>query len=352
MRKVLITGGCGFIGSWVVRHFVKSYPDTQIVNVDLLTYSGSSSNVEEVKAASNYRFYQGDIADKAFVFSLFENERFDAVIHLAAESHVDRSILGPLPFVETNVLGTCVLLTAATKWGCQKFYHISTDEVFGALGPSGLFTETTPYAPRSPYAASKASADHFVRAWQTTYGLPIVISNCTNNFGPYQHLEKLIPLTIHRMLEGKPVPIYGDGCQVRDWLYVEDHVRAIDTIFHKGRPGHTYMVGGENEQKNIDVVYLIADLVDETLKRTGSRDLIEFVEDRLGHDRRYGVDATKLQNELGWRPLSTFTEAMRKTVAWYLERVDWIKGVEDEKLQEFFSEQYATRLSTACPVPT
>ena len=323
MNSILITGGAGFIGSHVARHFVNAYPERRIVNLDLLTYAGDLGNVADLEGAPNYKFVQGDVADAAMLDRLFEQYDFDAVIHLAAESHVDRSILDPMAFIRTNVVGTVELLNAARKhWKSfegKRFYHISTDEVYGSLGDTGYFTEETPYDPRSPYSASKASSDFFVRAYYHTYGLPVVISNCSNNYGPNQYPEKLIPLCIKNIIENKPLPIYGDGKYTRDWLWVLDHVSAIDAIFHRGRLGETYNIGGNNEWKNIDLVKLLCDVADERLGRPQgtAQKLITYVTDRPGHDRRYAIDSSKLQGELGWNPAMSMEEGLRKTVEWY-----------------------------------
>jgi dTDP-glucose 4,6-dehydratase len=323
MSSILITGGAGFIGSHVVRHFVRTYPERKIVNLDLLTYAGDLGNVADLEGAPNYNFVQGDVADATLLDRLFEQYAFDAVIHLAAESHVDRSILDPMAFIRTNVVGTVELLNAARKhWKSfegKRFYHISTDEVYGSLGETGYFTEETPYDPRSPYSASKASSDFFVRAYYHTYGLPVVISNCSNNYGPNQYPEKLIPLCIKNIIENKPLPIYGDGKYTRDWLWVLDHVSAIDAIFHRGRIGETYNIGGNNEWKNIDLVKLLCDVADDCLGRPqgSAQKLITYVTDRPGHDRRYAIDSSKLQGELGWNPAMSMEEGLRKTVEWY-----------------------------------
>jgi dTDP-glucose 4,6-dehydratase len=325
MNSILITGGAGFIGSHVARHFVRAYPERRIVNLDLLTYAGDLGNVADLDGAPNYDFVQGDVADTALLDRLFEQYGFDAVIHLAAESHVDRSILDPMAFIRTNVVGTVELLNAARKhwkdFEGKRFYHISTDEVYGSLGETGYFTEETPYDPRSPYSASKASSDFFVRAYFHTYGLPVVISNCSNNYGPNQYPEKLIPLCIKNIIENKPLPIYGDGKYTRDWLWVLDHVSAIDAIFHRGRLGETYNIGGNNEWKNIDLVKLLCDVADERLGRPQgtAQQLITYVTDRPGHDRRYAIDSSKLQRELGWTPAMSMEEGLRKTVEWTLK---------------------------------
>lgn len=331
---ILITGGAGFIGSHVIRLFATKYPQYRIVNLDALTYAGNLENLRDVEGLPNYTFEKGDIRDQIFVSDLFQNYRFDGVIHLAAESHVDRSIADPLAFVETNVLGTVNLLhVARTHWqGAmegKRFYHISTDEVYGSLGAEGFFTEDTKYDPRSPYSASKASSDHFVRAYFHTYQLPVLVSNCSNNYGPYHFPEKLIPLIISNIRKGKALPVYGDGQYTRDWLWVKDHAGAIDTIFHKGRIGQTYNIGGNNEWKNIDLVEKLCDIADEMLgnPQGTSRQRITFVKDRPGHDRRYAIDASKLKNELGWEPSIQAEEGFRQTVKWYLDNDEWLENV-------------------------
>lgn len=333
--NILITGGAGFIGSHVTRLFVRRYPHYRIVNLDALTYAGNPDNLRDVAQAPNYVFERGDIRDAALLRALFERYRFDGVLHLAAESHVDRSIENPLDFVETNVLGTVNLLQAARQaWSAapegKRFYHVSTDEVYGSLGETGLFSETTPYDPRSPYSASKAAGDHFVRAWGHTYGLPVVLSNCSNNYGAYQFPEKLIPLMLLNIRDRKPLPVYGKGENVRDWLWVEDHAEAIDLIFHKGVPGQTYNIGGNNEWRNIDLVELLCDIMDELLgRRPGeSRQLISFVADRPGHDLRYAIDAEKIRRELGWTPRMSSKEGFRATAEWYLDNAEWIARVQ------------------------
>ncbi len=350
MKKVLITGGAGFIGSHVVRRFVKYYPDYLIVNLDKLTYAGNLANLKDLDSHSNYRFIKADIVDSDFIDRLFLNEQFDAVIHLAAESHVDRSIASPIDFVMTNVVGTVNLLNAARKaWKGdylnKRFYHISTDEVYGALGKTGMFTEETAYDPHSPYSASKASSDHFVRAYVDTYGMNAVISNCSNNYGSHHFPEKLIPLAINNIKNNKPVPVYGTGENVRDWLWVEDHARAIDLIFHKGVTGQTYNIGGHNEWKNIDLIHLLCRIMDRKLNREegSSARLITFVTDRAGHDLRYAIDSSKLQRELDWMPSLQFEEGLEKTVEWYLENDEWLNDVTSGHYLAYYEEQYVNR---------
>lgn len=346
-RSILITGGAGFIGSHVVRLFVHKYPQSRIVNLDALTYAGNLENLRDIESAPNYTFQKGDILDTTLLDALFQQHQFDAVVHLAAESHVDRSITDPLAFVQTNVLGTVSLLNAARNaWRDnmegKRFYHVSTDEVYGSLGDEGFFTETTPYDPRSPYSASKASSDHFVRAYWHTYHLPVVLSNCSNNYGPYHFPEKLIPLMIHNIRNMKPLPVYGDGKYTRDWLWVEDHARAIDAILHQGRTGETYNIGGNNEWKNIDLVEKLCDIMDELLGRAAgtSRSLIAFVKDRPGHDRRYAIDASKLRDEIGWTPTIRFEEGFRRTAEWYLANEEWLQHVTSGAYQEYYHKQY------------
>ncbi|HLZ87301.1 MAG TPA: dTDP-glucose 4,6-dehydratase [Puia sp.] len=349
-KTILITGGAGFIGSHVVRLFVTKYPQYRIVNGDALTYAGNLANLKDIQSAPNYIFEKADITDDARIKQLFDQYKFDAVIHLAAESHVDRSIMDPLAFVRTNVLGTANLLNiAGAAWKNdfkdKLFYHVSTDEVYGSLGAEGFFTEETPYDPRSPYSASKASSDHFVMAWHHTYGMPVILSNCSNNYGSNHFPEKLIPLMINNILNNKPLPVYGKGENVRDWLFVDDHARAIDTIFHNGRVGEKYNIGGFNEWKNIDIVNLLCGIMDRKLGRAPgeSAKLITYVKDRPGHDLRYAIDATKLNKELGWKPSLQFEEGLEKTVDWYLSHQDWVKEVTSGDYQKFYNEQYSKR---------
>ena len=347
-KKICITGGAGFIGSHVVRLFVTKYPQYQIVNLDKLTYAGNLENLKDIENSPNYVFEKGDIVDENFVNQLFGKYQFDGVIHLAAESHVDRSITDPMAFVKTNVIGTCNLLNAAkTIWKDNKegkrFYHVSTDEVYGELhNPEEFFLETTSYDPRSPYSASKASSDHFVRAYHNTYGLPIVVSNCSNNYGPNHFPEKLIPLMINNIRNSKPLPVYGKGENVRDWLFVKDHARAIDVIFHEGTNGGTYNIGGNNEWKNIDLVHLLCDIMDQKLGKAAgtSRGLITYVKDRAGHDLRYAIDATKLMTELGWEPSVTFEQGLAQTVDWYFDNWDWIDNITSGSYEKYYQEMY------------
>ncbi|RME94427.1 MAG: dTDP-glucose 4,6-dehydratase [Bacteroidetes bacterium] len=347
MHKILITGGAGFIGSHLVRLMVNKYPDYHIVNLDALTYAGNLNNLKDIAHAPNYTFVKGDITDFAFLAELFEAHDFSGVIHLAAESHVDRSIANPMSFIMTNVLGTVNLLNAAKAawqddYSGKRFYHVSTDEVYGSLGPEGYFVETTPYDPRSPYSASKASSDHFVRAWQHTYGLPVVLSNCSNNYGPYQFPEKLLPLMINNIRARKELPVYGDGQNVRDWLWVGDHVAAIDLIYHRGRNGETYNIGGNNEWTNIDLVHELCKVMDELLNRPvgDSASRIVFVKDRPGHDQRYAIDASKVKAELGWEPTVGVTEGLRRTAQWYLDNQEWLDQVTSGAYRDYYATQY------------
>ncbi|MFN4145841.1 MAG: dTDP-glucose 4,6-dehydratase [Runella sp.] len=351
MQKILITGGAGFIGSHVVRRFVTQYPTYQIYNLDALTYAGNLANLSDIESASNYTFIKGDITDASFIEHLFQENDFTGVIHLAAESHVDRSISNPMAFVMTNVVGTVNLLNAArsswkNKEEGRRFYHVSTDEVYGELhDPTEFFVESTKYDPRSPYSASKAASDHFVRAYHNTYKLPVVISNCSNNYGPNHFPEKLIPLMINNIRHQKPLPVYGKGENVRDWLYVEDHARAIDVIYHQGRNGETYNIGGCNEWKNIDLVHLLCQIMDQKLQRPEgtSAQLITYVTDRAGHDLRYAIDPSKLMNELGWKPSVTFEEGLEKTVEWYLTHQQWLDDVTSGAYQSYYEDMYAQR---------
>lgn len=347
IKKIIITGGAGFIGSHVVRKFVTKYANYQIVNLDKLTYAGNLANLKDIENEPNYSFVKGDIVDTVFIDKLFEEIKPDAVIHLAAESHVDRSISNPTEFVMTNVVGTVNLLNAARKYwkgnyDKHRFYHVSTDEVYGALGQDGMFIETTAYDPHSPYSASKASSDHFVRAYHDTYGINTVISNCSNNYGSHHFPEKLIPLAINNIKNNKPIPVYGKGENVRDWLWVEDHARAIDVIFHEAKAGQTYNIGGHNEWKNIDLIHLLCNIMDKKLGRAQgeSAQLISFVTDRAGHDLRYAIDATKLKQELNWEPSLQFEEGLEKTVDWYLSNEEWLQNVTSGNYQKYYSEQY------------
>ncbi len=348
MKTILITGGAGFIGSHVVREFVLKYPAYKIINLDALTYAGNLENLKDIEDLPNYHFIKADIVDAKQVLEIFEKHQPEGVIHLAAESHVDRSITNPLEFVMTNVIGTVNLLNAAKhiwkdNYEGKRFHHVSTDEVFGALGDEGFFTETTKYDPHSPYSASKASSDHFVRAYHDTYGLPIVLTNCSNNYGPNHFPEKLIPLCIHNILNNKPLPIYGDGKYTRDWLFVIDHAKAIDLVFHEGKNGDSYNVGGFNEWKNIDLVKELCKQMDEKLGRpTGtSEQLITFVKDRPGHDLRYAIDATKMNKELGWKPSVTFEEGLSITIDWFLANQKWLDNVTSGDYQNYYNNQYS-----------
>ncbi len=345
---ILVTGGAGFIGSNLVRHLIRTRPEDRIVNLDLLTYAGNLANLADVESATNYRFVQGDICDRELLRSLFHSERIDGVIHLAAESHVDRSILGPGEFVRTNVEGTFALLEAArdawTTDGIQgRFHHVSTDEVYGSLGSEGYFTEETSYRPNSPYSASKAASDHLARAWHHTYGMDVVITNCSNNYGPWQFPEKLIPVMICKARDDEPLPVYGDGGNVRDWLHVQDHCEAIELVFREGKPGRTYNIGGNNEWKNIDIVTLLCDQMDEALGvgvNGSRRRLITFVKDRPGHDRRYAIDAQRIHDELGWSPRHTFESGLRETIRWYLANAEWLAACMDGSYREYYKKNY------------
>ena len=347
MKNILITGGAGFIGSHVIRRFTNKYPTYHIFNLDALTYAGNLENLHDIESKENYTFLHGDITDEHYINSIFKKYQFEYVIHLAAESHVDRSITDPLAFAKTNILGTMILLNAfknlwQNNWEAKRFYHVSTDEVYGSLGENGLFEETTSYNPNSPYSASKASSDHFLRAYGETYGLPYVISNCSNNYGAQQFPEKLIPLFINNILNNKTLPVYGDGNYTRDWLYVLDHAIAIDLVFHKGVNAETYNIGGFNEWKNIDLVKILCHQMDDKLKREAgtSKKLITYVKDRPGHDLRYAIDASKINKELGWRPTVTFEEGLSETIDWYLNNEEWLENVTSGNYQNYYKEQY------------
>lgn len=349
-RSIIITGGAGFIGSHVIRLFVNNYPAYRIINLDALTYAGNLENLRDIEKAPNYFFEKADILDREALERIFVTHQPDAVIHLAAESHVDRSIISPLDFVYTNVIGTVNLLNTARhfwkdSYEAKRFYHISTDEVYGALGDTGFFTEDTRYDPHSPYSASKAASDHFVRAYHDTYGLPVVVSNCSNNYGPNHFPEKLIPLFINNIITKKPLPVYGDGLYTRDWLFVKDHATAIDKVFHHGQNGQTYNIGGFNEWRNIDLVKLLCKQMDEKLGNAPgtSEVLITYVKDRPGHDRRYAIDATKISKELGWSPSVTFEEGLSQTIDWYLHNTEWLKNVTSGAYQHYYEEQYKDR---------
>jgi len=348
MKQILITGGAGFIGSHVVRRFVKKYPNYHIFNLDALTYAGNLENIADIENEPNYTFIKGDIIDADFINDLFAKHQFEGVLHLAAESHVDRSITDPLAFVKTNVIGTMNLLNAfKEKWKGnfegKRFYHISTDEVYGSLGAEGLFTETTPYDPNSPYSASKASSDHFVRAYGETYGMTYVLTNCSNNYGPNHFPEKLIPLFINNIINNKSLPVYGDGNYTRDWLFVEDHAVAIDLVFHEGKNHETYNIGGFNEWKNIDLVRLLCKIMDSKLGREKgtSEKLITYVKDRPGHDLRYAIDASKINKELGWKPSVTFEQGLERTIDWYLSNEQWLKNVTSGEYSKYYEKQYS-----------
>lgn len=350
VKSILITGGAGFIGSHVVKFFLNNQPDVNIVNLDKLTYAGNLQNLVEIENNKNYTFVKGDICDEKLIDKLFEKYKFDGVIHLAAESHVDRSILNPMEFINTNVVGTVTLLNVAKKFWTdfsgKLFYHISTDEVYGSLeNDTDFFTETTSYDPRSPYSAAKASSDHFVRAYHNTFGLPVVISNCSNNYGPNQFPEKLIPLAINNIKKNKSIPIYGKGENIRDWLFVVDHARAIYEIFYKGKPGETYNIGGDNEWKNIDLIRLLCNIMDKKLNRAegASEKLITFVTDRAGHDMRYAIDSSKLKSELNWKPSVNFEEGMEKTVDWYLQNEEWLENIVNGNYQNYYEKLYKNR---------
>ncbi len=355
-EKVLVTGGCGFIGANFVHHVLSARPDWQVVNLDKLTYAGNLENLKEIENNPNYRFIHGDICDEQLIEKIFVDENIDTVVHFAAESHVDRSITAPGSFIHTNITGTFTLLETARRIWLKdrsssgqryRFIHVSTDEVYGSLGETGYFTEETPYDPRSPYSASKASSDHLARAYFHTYGLPVLITNCSNNYGPYQFPEKLIPLIINNALKGEALPVYGDGKNVRDWLYVIDHCEAIATVIDKGQSGHAYNIGGNNEKQNLDVVTTLCDILDKKVGILASgnrrRELITFVGDRLGHDRRYAIDAGKIASQLGWKPRYTFEEGIEKTVDWYLENEQWMESIISGAYQDYYKKMYENR---------
>lgn len=350
MKSILITGGAGFIGSHVVRLFVNKYPEYNIINLDALTYAGNLENLRDIEKKPNYTFVKADITDASTVKEVFSKYKIEGVIHLAAESHVDRSIADPLAFIQTNIVGTVTLLNAAREswkdnFEGRLFYHISTDEVYGSLGSTGFFTEETPYDPRSPYSSSKASSDHLVRAYHHTYKLPVLVTNCSNNYGPNQFPEKLIPLAINNIKNGKPVPVYGKGENIRDWLFVIDHARAIDLVFHQGKIGDTYNIGGHNEWKNIDLIRLLCRIMDKKLNRPAgeSEKLITFVKDRAGHDLRYAIDSSRIQRELGWQPSLQFEEGLEKTVDWYLQNESWMNNIITGEYEKYYINQYEKR---------
>ena len=350
-RNILITGGAGFIGSHCVRHFVKKYANYKIVNFDALTYAGNIESLRDVEEEANYSFVKGDIRDADLIGSVIDDNQIDTILHFAAESHVDRSITNPLAFVETNVLGTCTMLNVAkSKWASdfkdKVFFHISTDEVYGSLGETGYFVEDTSYDPRSPYSASKASSDHFVRAYHHTYGLPVLITNCSNNYGPFQFPEKLIPLMINNIINEKQLPVYGDGLNIRDWLMVTDHVEAIDVVLHGGKLGETYNIGGHNERTNLALVHALCDITDQKLGRPEghARKLITFVTDRPGHDRRYAIDAEKIKSDLGWVPRYTVEQGLEETIDWYLNNKDWLQNITSGEYQKYYEKQYKARV--------
>ena len=347
-RKIMVTGGAGFIGSNLLHYMVNKYPHYLFINIDKLTYAGNLSNLIEIQNLENYRFIKGDIKDQYLIGQIFRDFGINGIINLAAESHVDRSIMGPAPFIETNILGTFTLLQESLRHMDKnipfRFHQVSTDEVFGSLGSDGYFREESRYNPSSPYAASKASSDHFVNAFNKTYGLDTVISNSSNNYGPYQFVEKLIPLMIYNGMKGNILPVYGDGCQVRDWLYIADHCQALDLLFHQGHSGRTYNIGGNNEIKNIELVEKICQILNQETGKDGHEKLIRFVEDRPGHDRRYAIDASVIKNELGWRPGHSFDEGLRKTVKWYMEHMDWIESCVSREYMEYYDKWYKRRL--------